>query len=121
MSAVRVTVNVDVSGIVNGFETVIHDNAFNLSMYDALARYCNPYVPYLNGPLSETVEITPKCVRYIQPYARRQYYGDNFNFTRDYHPLVTSRWDEAMMRDHGEEFFSEVKELMAKRLNELNE
>lgn len=119
MSSVSVRVEVNMEGIVGKLEDLLHDETLRLSINDALARYCDPYVPKLHGPLSETVEVTPECVRYIQPYARRQYYGDNFDFTKDYHPLATSRWDEAMMRDRGDQFCDEVSALIARRSKEL--
>lgn len=118
---VRVKVDVNMDSVVGKLENLLQDDALMLSINNALARYCHPYVPYLHGPLSETVEVTPECVRYTQPYARRQYYGDNFNFTKDYHPLATSRWDEAMMRDRGEEFCAEVSALIARRSREIHE
>ena len=118
---VRVKVDVDLAPLVGRLDTLLKDDTLMLSINNALARYCHPYVPYLHGPLSETVEVTPECVRYTQPYARRQYYGDNFNFTKDNHPLATSRWDEAMMRDRGEEFCDEVSALIARRSREIHE
>ena len=116
---VKVNVEVDVYSIMGRLEDVLQDEPLRLSINNALARYCDPYVPMLTGTLAQTVEVTPECVRYIQPYARRQYYGDSFNFTKDYHPLATSRWDEAMMLDRGDEFCDEVGDLIARRSREL--
>lgn len=87
-----------------------------LAIHNTLAKRCDPYVPFLNGPLSQTIQVTTEGVRYIQPYARRQYYGDDFNHTVEYHPLASARWDEAMMRDHGEEFKAEVQEIIRRGL-----
>ena len=122
MAGTRISVKIDVDlvHIKDRLESLLEDDTLRLAINNELARYCHPYVPYLHGPLSETVEVTPECVRYIQPYARRQYYGDDFNFTKDYHPLATSRWDEAMMRDRGEEFCNQVGKLIAWRSRELN-
>lgn len=121
MAATSIKVNVEVNllPLVGTLSDLTQDEAFMLSVTNTLARYCHPYVPYLHGPLSETIEVTPECVRYIQPYARRQYYGDHFNFTKDTHPLATSRWDEAMMRDLGDQFCSEIADLIARRSREL--
>lgn len=87
-----------------------------LQIYNNLAKRCDPYVPFLNGPLSQTAQISSDGVRYIQPYARYQYYGDGFNHTKDYHPLASARWNEAMMRDHGEEFIQETQEIIEWRI-----
>lgn len=90
-----------------------------LAIHNNLAKRCDPYVPFLEGPLSQTVVVTPQYVRYIQPYARYQYYGVEFKHTLDYHPLASAKWDEAMMRDHGLEFNKEVQEILYWRWKQL--
>ena len=90
-----------------------------LAIHNTLAKRCDPYVPFLEGPLSQTAVVSARGVRYIQPYARRQYYGDNFNHTLEFHPLASARWDEAMLRDHGEEFNKEVEEILEWRLKHV--
>lgn len=89
-----------------------------LALHNILAKRCDPYVPFLEGPLSQTTVVSSKGVTYIQPYARYQYYGEDFNFTRDKHPLASAKWDEAMLRDHGEEFNQEVKDTIKWRLKQ---
>lgn len=91
-----------------------------LAIHNTLAKRCDPYVPFLNGPLSQTNQVSVEGVRYIQPYARYQYYGVDFNHTTDYHPLASAMWDKAMLRDHGEEFYQEVKDIMVRRIEETN-
>lgn len=93
------------------FEALLDDHTM-LQIHNELARYCNPYVPMLNGPLSQTVEISPDGVTYTQEYARYQYYGDEFNHTIEYHPLATARWDEAMMRDKGDMFALQIQAIL---------
>lgn len=114
MAATEITINAEVNFTLleNRIDELMQNETVRLAVNNTLARYCHPYVPYLHGPLSETIEVTPDWVRYIQPYARYQYYGENFNHTLDYHPLATAKWDEAMMRDHGEEFCSEVQDIL---------
>ncbi len=115
-----VSINVQLSDAIKQRLQEINNPTTMLAIHNTLAKRCDPYVPFLNGPLSQTNVVTPEYVRYIQPYARYQYYGDNFNHTTDYHPLASARWDEAMMRDHGEEFNAEVKEILEWRLREIN-
>ena len=91
-----------------------------LAIHNTLARYCDPYVPFLNGPLSQTIVVTDKSVKYIQPYARYQYYGYGFDHTTDYHPLASSYWDKAMLRDKRKEFNHEVKDIIEWRLRQTN-
>lgn len=90
------------------------------AIYNNLAKKCDPYVPFLTGALAQSNEVNPKGtaypdeegVHYIQPYARYQYYGVDFNHTVEYHQLATAMWDKAMMRDKGDEFRQEVKEIL---------
>lgn len=120
-----------------------------LAIHTNLAKRCDPYVPMDEGMLAQTTVITPKEVRYIQPYARYQYYGEVYgpnipikengqvvgwfsppglpkhptgrqmHYNTEKHPLATSKWDEAMLRDHGEEFNKEIEELLKWRWREI--
>ena len=97
-------------------------------------RYMFPYIPFRTGlmaslmALSEngnTVNIHPddamniglenikndpeNVIRFRAPYANRQYEGDNFNFTRDHHPLAQARWGEVAADLHGEQIINEYK------------
>ena len=100
--------------------SAVNNSTTMLAMHNTLAKRCDPYVPFLNGPLSQTVQVTPEHVRYIQPYAHYQYYGVDFNHTTDYHPLASAMWDKAMLRDHRAEFFHEIKDIIERRLLESN-
>ncbi len=112
-----------------------------LGIYNTLAKKCDPYVPMQEGTLAQTVDVTPDGVTYNQPYARYQYYGEvygpnipiiengiivgwfsppnqkkhptgrSINYSKEKHPLATSFWDKAMMRDHGDEFEKEVHDV----------
>ncbi len=114
MAKVKVKVNIDTD--LKDKIAQINNPTTMLALHNSLAKHCNPYVPFLRGPLSQTAQVTSKAVRYIQPYARYQYYGDNFNHTKEFHPLASARWDEAMMRDHGDEFNAEVNDILIDRL-----
>lgn len=91
-----------------------------VAIHNTLAKRCDPYVPFLNGPLSQTNVVSAEGVRYIQPYARYQYYGNDFNFTRDFHPLASAQWDKAMLKDHRDEFVAEVKDIIEWRIQKAN-
>lgn len=106
---------------------VLLDDKTNLEIQNTLARFCNDYVPFLEGPLSQTIEVTPDGVTYTQPYSHYQYYlhdmnedlAGTTNRTRVYHPKATSFWDKAMMMEKGEVFMEEVKRILIRRANEL--
>ncbi len=38
--------------------------------------------------------------------------GRQLNYSKDKHPLATSHWDKAMMRDHKDEVCEEIKEII---------
>ena len=48
----------------------------------------------LAGSPRRATEFGSGKVVYDTPYARRQYYGVNFNFSRDKHPNATHHWFE---------------------------
>lgn len=116
---IKVKVTVDVDGIADRFNDLCKDPTLMLSIHNLLAKKCDPYVPFLHGPLSRTVEITPEYIEYVQPYAHYQYHGEHFNFTKDKHPLATAFWDEAMLKDHRDEFEEEIRQRFVRRYKEL--
>lgn len=83
------------------------------------AKTIDPWVPFLEGPLSQTLNITPEYIEYLMPYARRQYYGEEFNHTKDYHPLATAKWDQVAMQTELDSFMQQVREIITRRAIEL--
>lgn len=63
---------------------------------ETCARYMDKFVPMDKGKLSKDYTCDPGKVIYSTVYARRQFYGTNFNFSRDMHPNATARWDKAV-------------------------
>lgn len=112
-------VEIDLAVLDKRFENMNQDAETMLAIYNLLALYCDPYVPFREGPLSQTFEVTPDYLKYIVPYAHYQYHGVGFNHTLTVHPLATAEWDKAMMRDRGEDFENAVKQIITMRYNEL--
>lgn len=113
MSTVKIKVNFNNSKMQKLTEV---GPAAMYEMHNLLAKMCDPYVPFLNGPLSQTNVVSTTGVRYIQPYARYQYYGTHFNHTKDFHPLASAKWDEAMLRDKGKLFDAYIAEIITRRM-----
>ena len=69
------------SAIENFFAGLKSDTELMFSINTALAKRCDPYVPFREGYLSD-VNITKTGVSYNQPYAHYQYtgivYGPNY-------------------------------------------
>lgn len=103
---------------IDSVESAI-DDTLKLQVSSAFERYCEPYVPFLHGPLSQTTEVEPDYVEYKMPYAHYQYVGEHFNHTLTYHPLATAYWDKVMLQDKGEEFRKQVKDLIVHRISQV--
>ena len=48
-------------------------------------------------------------IHFRAPYASRQNEGDNFNFTKDLHPLAQAHWEQVAADLHGEQIIDEIK------------
>lgn len=105
--------------IQDKLDVVANDDRVMLQINNELARIIDPWVPFLEGALAQTIEVDAKGITYTQPYATRQYYGVDFNHTKDYHPLASARWDEVAMTVKRDEFEKIVEKIVTKRLGEL--
>jgi hypothetical protein len=90
-----------------------------LEIHNLFAKTIDPWTPFFEGPLSQTVEITPNYIRYIQPYSHYQYVGTNFKHTTEYHPLATAYWDRAAMQTQLPLFEKQVTDILKRRAKEL--
>lgn len=102
------------------FESVLNDSVVRTEINQAIAEKCDPYVPYQTGALANNTEITENGIRYKQPYASHQYYGE-FEHNKSVHPLATSHWDKVMMQNHKDELNAEIKDIINDRLKELKD
>ena len=116
---VHIDIDINSGAINKRLQQLAHDPKTMLEIHNLLAKMCDPWVPFLEGPLSQTLNITHEYVQYTMPYAHRQYYGDEFNHTLDYHPLASARWDKAMMQVKGREFTRQVKEILVRRARQM--
>lgn len=119
MAFIEIDAQINDVDLQQHLDELANDEQTMLAIHDLLAKMCDPYVPFLNGPLSQTVEVSPQSVKYVQPYARYQYYGTEFNHTIDYHPQATALWDQVMLSEHGEEFRNQVRDILRRRIKEL--
>ena len=87
-----------------------------------------PYIPFVTGMLASTMDIemqrTPEQsmlaglesidqnIHFKAPYASNMYYGDNFNFTKDQHPLAQARWAQVAADLYGEELVDDLREFL---------
>lgn len=111
-------VHVDDKALRKQMENLLDDKVM-LEIQNLFAKTIDPWVPYLENPLSTTLEITPEYVKYLVPYAHYQYTGDNFNHTKEAHPLATARWDKVAMQTELDSFMANVKKILERRAREL--
>lgn len=86
----------------------ILDDDVGIFMAETCGRYFNKFVPMQTGMLSQTYETKPFELIYNQPYAKKMYYGDDLNFSREQHPLATSHWNQASFGTNKRKIASEV-------------
>jgi hypothetical protein len=108
-------------------------NETKLFTYETWYRYMFPYIPFKTGVLASTthlkyytgemiktdidgkkpsVTVSEEGILFDVPYASRQYTGDNFNFSKEQHPLAQARWGEVAMDIHGNAIANEVKNFL---------
>lgn len=85
-------VSVDVHGITSKAE---NDRTFWTFAASEWHRLYSPYVPMQSGMLKDTVTIRPKEIEHTVPYARYQYYGTGFHFSKIMNPKASAKWDQA--------------------------
>lgn len=107
-------------------------------------RYMFPYIPFKTGLLAslmavpentetDLIALSPETamlmglqdiknnpenvIHFKAPYANRQYEGDDFNFTRDLHPLAQAHWAQVAAELHGEQIINELKRYIERSKN----
>jgi len=69
---------------------------------ESLKKYSDPFTPRDKGNLINDAKIDPKegTITYDKPYAKRLWYGVDFNFSKDKNPQATFQWcDKAVSND----------------------
>lgn len=86
---------VEMGGAVTKLVNISTNRQLGLYAAEQAARLMGPFVPMDTGALEASAgKSQPWVVTYDTPYARRQYYGVNFNFVKQKHPNAKARWDE---------------------------
>lgn len=119
----NIDLNNAIEGLVGQVEDVCQQEDFRLEVHNIFAKLIDPWVPFLEGPLSQSglANVTPEYVRYGGsdvgvPYAHYQYNGIDFNHTTEFHPLASAKWDKVAMQSQLPNFEISVHESLKKRL-----
>lgn len=101
MLRVSAKVKANTSGIASKVKRIAKDdglgNVLASTANDGMAKF----VPKRSGALVGSGQASPFKVTYNTPYARRMYYGEGFNFSKDRNPLAQARWDRGYMQAGG--------------------
>lgn len=79
-------------------------------------RTSAPYVPMRDGNLMRSgtngTKLGSGQVIYNAPYARKQYYGLNFHFSKDLHPQACAQWFEKAKAVHLKDWIDGVQKIV---------
>lgn len=76
-------------------------------------RKSRPFVPFLTGTLANTAVIEePGKIVYVQPYARRLFYGVRFNFTKQHNPQAGAKWTDRAKASHMNDWKKSVEAIL---------
>lgn len=101
MLKVSAKVKANTSGIASKVRHIAKDDGLGNVLASTAAAGMDKFVPKRSGALAGSAKPSPFKVSYNTPYARRMYYGDGFNFSKDKNPLARARWDEGYAQAGG--------------------
>lgn len=93
-------------------DRICRNDSLGQFMAQTCARYMDKFVPMDTGMLAQTFTTKPFEVVYEKPYARKLFFGEGFNFSKEKHPLATARWDKACSSANGQAIASELIEFI---------
>lgn len=93
----KITVNIDPANVILARHKLQRGGEAQRLLVHELRRVMDPYVPMLTGVLKNGAVETTFSVKYVAPYARRQYYENKGNGLRG------KEWDKRAWADRGRE------------------
>jgi len=106
----RFTAKVDLGGLRN-----LVDNEVRLFANETYLKLISDFVPRETGALMESVDVQPDGIHYLQPYATRQYFGEDFNFSKEKNEKACAKWDEVAMLTRKEKLIRSIREFIKER------
>ena len=88
---------------------IVGNDRVGIYMAETSARHMDKFIPMDSGILAQSYKTEPFKVKYYAPYARRMFWGENYNFQKDRHPLATARWDIATSSAEGQQIADELR------------
>ena len=88
-------VKVNLSLIQKDISKPLNSNKFGLFLAQEWKRLISPYTPRREGNLEDTAQVKPFVIEYQVDYDFYVYYGEDFNFRKDFNPYATYEWDRS--------------------------
>ena len=117
---VKVDGKIDEADLRARLQNLIDDPQVRTEANRALAETVDPWVPYDTGALSKNITINANGVTYNQPYAAKNYYGDDIRHKTNKHPLATAHWDDVAMQTEMDSLTAKIKDILLKKANGQN-
>ena len=99
MASFNIIVNASINSKAIGEAIELHVDGAQAILDATIIKDSNYYVPLATGVLQKTAitstVLGSGMIIWDTPYARRQYYGDNFDHSKQYNPNATSKWFES--------------------------
>lgn len=93
---------------------IYQNDEAGLFIANTVAKFSDDYVPFLKGPLSQTVITKPFKLIYDRDYAFYQWEGERngkpFNYTKTYHPKATRHWTEAAVKERNPQIIATLND-----------
>lgn len=107
-------VRLEFTRIPRKLDKICKSDKVGLYMAQQAERLMAPYVPMHTGALVDDTTVEPFKVTYNSNYAHYVYEGINLNFSKEKHPLATSKWDIAMKTAKAGQLATEVTNFIKK-------
>lgn len=83
---------------------------------ESVLKDTDKYVRYRTGVLARSAQTASRigagAIIYDTPYAKRVYYDEASNVTRDTHPLATPKWFEESKRKNEDKWMQAVEKIL---------
>lgn len=99
MKAKAKVISVDVSGVGPKVNRIKGNSELGTFAASEASRLMDKYVPFRSGALAASAVVKPWAVLYMAPYAPYVYDGRNMTFSKQFHPLARSHWEEPVNND----------------------
>ena len=105
--------------ILNDLKEIEDDKEVKQEIAKMALEASKPFMPYDTGYLENNSYVDDEGrIIFDTPYAQRLYYGENFNFKTEKHPLACARWLEVGVAIDGAYIMHNTEKLIKDKLKQ---